>query len=159
MKKFISRYFFFWLPAFLLAVIPSGILPFSTHIILGWICTAAMMIGWSYTTAMMTYEEPNRTLGIFLMFTGLSFLGLSFVYSGAYRRYAPKITHMLAGLFTYVPLAPLVEALRDFSIVQELVAILVLLAFNLFGFLFGLLQRALHPNPYRPRIETPSTKK
>lgn len=150
MRKYILRYFIFWLPAAVVAYFFAGSSMASQ--VAQWLCAFFMLFGWSANTGMFAYNYPRNALALILAYLGVSILVIMTMYSVPYSSSSHYWLNTLGGLLSFKPLAIFVKALLDFNIQQEMVVTGALTACCFIAYLVGLIVRRIRPNPYRPRF-------
>lgn len=150
MKKYLLRYFIFWLPAVLVAYFYNNAGMLSQT--LQWVCAILMIVGWSVNTGFAAYYYPMTTLSILLFYSGVSVIVITAQYMTQYGSIAHTLLHQWGGIISYKPLDILVMAILDFNIPHEIYVVGALIALCAVGLAAGLIQRRIHPNPYHPKI-------
>lgn len=148
MKRYLLRYFYFWLPAILVATffnnsgMPSQIAQ--------WFTAFFMVFAWAVNTGMLAYHHPRNTLALALAYGGLHILLITAFYrtTGAAHAWLRQI----AGLFSFRPLGIFIKALLDFTIQHEMVVTAALTGCCLLGWFCGVVYRQMRPNPYKPKF-------
>lgn len=153
MKRYLLRYLIFWLPALAVSYLFQG--GGLVYDLPRWFFASFMILGFSVNTAMAAYHYPRKTLSALLAYGGFNILVIVMLYSTDYRQGLHIVMKKFGGILSFQPLSIYVEHLRPITSVQlpwEFVVLCVILAGCLLGYLAGLFQRRIHPNPYRPRI-------
>lgn len=143
-------YFMFLLPALIVSLFFKNDSMIS--IVLQWFFGFFMLIGFGVNTASSAYRYPRATMSFILLYTGVNLLIITAFYAAAYNSTAYVILRDYGGALSYVPLGIMVNALIDFNIQQEVFVTLLIAACCLAGYIFGLVHRRVHPDPYSPRI-------
>lgn len=151
MRKYLLRYFIFWLPAFAVAVLYANATPLS-HI-LQWFFGFFMLFGWSVNTGMAAYHQPRAALSALLAYMGVVTMITVVLYTTSFRDTLHIVARLFGGVALYWPMGIILKSIQLLGNKPwELVLLLVLGSCCLIGYLVGLLQRRSNPNPYRPRI-------
>ena len=118
--------------------------------IIQWFFGFFMLLGWTVNTIMATYSHPRQALAFILAYFGINALLIIALSRAPFSSARHVILDHTAGAFTFRPLYMLYQALRDFSIFQELwIAVIITMACGV-GFVCGMFYRQVRPNPYRP---------
>lgn len=172
MRKYLIRYLIFWAPAVIAAYVLGGDgaalalrhffdrLPLEDPALtaqiavvgIQWFFAFFMLIGWGINTGMWAYHRPYGALTAVFVYAGFNVLAASIVYATDYRSGTHIVLRAVGGFFSYKPLEVLLNILKDFRIAAEFVIIAIITACCLLGFVIGILQRRVNPDPYSPRI-------
>lgn len=151
MGKYYIRYLILWLPAVLASYAFSGSGRFAHQVQL--FCAFFMVLGWAANTGMAAYHYPRGTLSALLTYTGFNILVIVFLYSSYQGSTRYTVLRTAGGILSFQPLDVLVRAIRPFTnLPHELVVTLFLIACCVIGYIAGLVQRRVRPNPYSPRM-------
>lgn len=151
MRSYLLRYLIFWLPAALMSYVFN--FEGETVHVIQWFCVFFMLFGWGVNTGMAAYHYPRSTLSALLTYTGFNIIVIAVMYVSAEGEGLYLVTRSIGGIFSFGPLDALVQALKNFSgLMWEMCATGTLIAVCVIGYVVGLVQRRVSPNPYRPRI-------
>lgn len=123
-----------------------------TLMVIQWFFAFFMLIGWGINTGMAAYHFPYSTLTALFVYAGFNVLATSIVYVADYRSGTYIVLRALGGLFSFKPLEPLLRVLQSFSGPAELITIACITGCCLVGYIVGVLQRRVSPDPYSPRM-------
>lgn len=153
MKKYLIRYLIFWLPALLVSYLFAGGGLMAD--IPQWFFAFFMLFGWSVNTGMAAYHFPRGALSALLAYGGFNTLVIVTLYTTDYRQGLHIFMRKVGGIFSFQPLDILVRNLKPITsaaLPWEFIVLCVLLVCCLLGYLVGVVQRRVRPNPYSPRI-------
>lgn len=152
MRQYAVRYVVFWLPALLVSYFFSN--QSMTSQVLQWFFAFFLLLGWSVNTGMAAYNFPRATLSLWLAYTGLHILAITSLYAAPYGSGRYTVLKAVSGFLSYRPLRIFTRVLEGLvpQFPPELCILGGLSACCLIGYLIGLVQRRVNPNPYRPRI-------
>lgn len=150
MRKYLLRYLIFWLPA----VTVSCFFNNSTMLshILQWFFCFFMVFGWAVNTGMAAYRQPRPALAALLVYSGFNIIITVVKYTTDPREGLGVVLRRVGGLFSYNALDIMVRAISQFSIPHELCVLGLVAGCCFVGYVVGLVQRRIHPDPYSPRI-------
>lgn len=153
MGKYLVRYLIFWLPAVCVAYFFNN--PSLPSQALQWFFAFFMLLGWSVNTGMAAYHYPRSAMAALLTYAGFNILVIAVLYMQDYRSALYQVLRGYGGVFSFKPLDILLQSLKPFTGVAlpwEYLVLFILLAGCLLGYIIGLVQRRVSPNPYSPRI-------
>lgn len=150
MRKYALRYLVFWLPAVLVAYFYT--LDSNLSITLQWFTAFFMILGWSVNTGMAAYHTPRSALSLLLCYTGFHILLIVCLASADRRSGLYLLLRSFGGILSYKPLGILLRAVRTMVALPEFFVLGILAGGCALGWIIGVVQRRISPNPYSPRI-------
>lgn len=167
MRKYLFRYLIFWLPAAVVAYLFTRGMPWSHligdtapwHQIPQWFTAFFMVFGWSANTGMAAYHYPRATLSALLCYTGFNILITVTMYTVGSEGALGSLLWSFGGILSFKPLSIFVTTLKSLRPPWpwEMILLCGLVACMAIGFIVGLVQRRVNPNPYSPRIRRTKT--
>lgn len=151
MGKHYWIYLFFLLPALIVSLFFHN--DTGASIILRWFFAFFMLIGFGVNTASAAYRHPRGAMSFILVYTGVNLLIITAFYAATYNSALYFFLRDYGGALSYVPLGIVLDTMLEFNVQQEEVYVtFTVTVCCLIGYLFGLVHRRVHPDPYSPRI-------
>ena len=149
MRKYLFRYLLFWAPAILSAyfLMPLGV----AGQVMQWFFGFLMLLLWAVNSGMAAYNCPRGTLAFIMAYAGVNAVLITTLVNTSFRSPAYVFLDHAAGAFTYRPLYMLYGALES-SLFREMWVAGIVAAACLVGFICGVLNRQLKPDPFRPKF-------